>query len=49
MCEFVADDIDVKTLTPDQKEKLRKNLQRRKEELIERVLELEVTIYKITH
>jgi len=49
MCEFVADDLDMKTLSEDQKEKLRKDLERRKEQLIRRVLDLEVAIYKITH
>jgi hypothetical protein len=49
MCEFVGDDLDMQTLTPDQKEKLRKDLEKRKEQLIRRVLDLEVAIYKITH
>ena len=49
MCEFVGDDLDMQTLTPDQKEKLKKHLEERKERLIRRVLDLEVAIYKITH
>ncbi len=47
MCEFVADDLDMKTLSEDQKEKLRKDLERRKEQLIKRVGELDVAIHKL--
>jgi hypothetical protein len=49
MCEFVADDIDMKTLSEAQKERLRKDLERRKEQLIKRVGELEVAIHKISN
>jgi hypothetical protein len=48
MCEFVADDIDMTKLSEAQKKKLREDLERRKAELIRRVLDLEVTIYKIS-
>jgi hypothetical protein len=48
MCEFVADDIDMTKLSEAQKEKLKKDLERRKEQLIRRVLDLEVTIFKIS-
>jgi chaperonin cofactor prefoldin len=48
MCEFVADDIDVKTLDKAKKDKLKEDLEKRKEELIKRVLQLEVQIYRIS-
>jgi chaperonin cofactor prefoldin len=47
MCEFVADDLDMKTLTDDQKAKLRKHLEDRKEQLKKRVDELDKAIQKI--
>jgi hypothetical protein len=46
MCEFVGDDVDMKTLSESQKEKLRHHLERRKEQLQKRVEELEETIQK---
>lgn len=49
MCEFVGDDLDIQKLTPDQKDKLKKHLEERRNQLIERVLKLQETIYKITH
>ena len=49
MCEFVGDDLDMQALTPEQKDKLKKDMEKRKQDLIKRVLDLEVAIYKITH
>ena len=49
MCEFVGDDIDMTKLTQAQKDKLKKDLEERRNQLIKRVLELQETIYKVTH
>ena len=47
MCEFVADDIDMTTLSQAQKEKLRKDLEDRKKQLEKRAYELGQAIQKI--
>lgn len=46
MCEFVGDDIDMKTLSESQKQKLKHHLEQRKEQLQKRVKELEAAIQK---
>ena len=48
MCEFVGDDIDMKTLSSDRKEKLKKNLEDRKKQLEKRAYEIGEAIKKIT-
>ena len=47
MCEFVGDDVDMKTLSESDKKKLRDHLERRKEQLQKRVYELDEAIQKI--
>ena len=47
MCEFVGDDIDMKTLSESDKKKLKDHLERRKEHLQKRVYELDEAIQKI--
>jgi hypothetical protein len=47
MCEFVGDDIDMTKLTQAQKDKLKKDLERRKEQLEKRAYELGQAIQKI--
>jgi hypothetical protein len=47
MCEFVADDIDMTTLSQAQKEKLKKDLEDRKKQLEKRAYELGQAIQKI--
>ncbi|WP_426524803.1 hypothetical protein [Bradyrhizobium sp. McL0615] len=46
MCEFVGDDVDMKTLSESQKKKLRHHLEQRKDQLQKRVKELEEAIQK---
>jgi len=47
MCEFVANHIDMKTMTESQKKKLRRELESRKKELQKKINALEKTIKKI--
>ena len=44
MCEFVADDLDMKKLTKEEKDNLRKHLKERKQELEKRVKGLQKAI-----
>lgn len=47
MCEFVADDIDMKTLSESQRKKLKEDLENRKDQLQKRVDQLKEAIKKI--
>jgi hypothetical protein len=47
MCEFVADDIDMKKLSDAEKKKLREHLEERKKQLEERARKLGQAIQEI--
>lgn len=47
MCEFVANHVDMKTMTESQKKKLRSELENCKKELQKKINALEKTIKKI--
>ena len=47
MCEFVANHVDMMTMTESQKKKLRSELENRKKELQKKINALEKTIKKI--